>query len=468
MMTRVQRITFGYVVILTWCAKVMRASQVHLIDKDVSPQWYEDNYLKSWEVDGPFDVSETAVISAMKEEKLSREAAEKLIISIDKPYESTEDIESWFLTHSWSNFIEESLKLIMKHSSTHRRHKVYYSMFAGRIEYLKIHFKYTDLLLKLHIVDEVHVWDCVDQYNPGNMDFISKYIRDTEVDGYRLFRRPSNQNVISRDAATYLWGAYYKHYKNNLRYKDIDILIKADDDIVFIDLPGFKRFIHTIAKTAEITSAGRNNLHFPNIVNNDVSFLIQSKRMNSTVLNKWIRYYELFNKLQSPLDLSAGFTKYYEDISKPEPVTGKWSGTCNFPNFAYDMHKLFLQEPQHYISGTPSRLSPKAVQVKRRISINMFGGRFEFLRKLYKYLEDNCCDDEGNIGRYPTESRNQHFVHPDAVVVHFSFRAQNSMNETNKYKFLKIYDRIATEYTQLAANITYLLLNDTHHRLIEY
>ena len=40
-----------------------------------------------------------------------------------------------------------------------RRPRVFYAVFAGRRHFLAVHFKYTDLLLRLRLVSEVHLWD---------------------------------------------------------------------------------------------------------------------------------------------------------------------------------------------------------------------------------------------------------------------------------------------------------------------
>lgn len=40
-----------------------------------------------------------------------------------------------------------------------RRSRVFYAVFAGRRHLLAVHFKYTNLLLRLRLVSEVHLWD---------------------------------------------------------------------------------------------------------------------------------------------------------------------------------------------------------------------------------------------------------------------------------------------------------------------
>ena len=67
----------------------------------------------------------------------------------------------------------------------------------------------------------------------------------------------------------YLFQSFYKHYCTNKRYRPDDIIIKADDDIVFIDISRFDSVVNNIS---------HKHLYFPNIVNNDVGLVIQGNR----------------------------------------------------------------------------------------------------------------------------------------------------------------------------------------------
>ena len=67
------------------------------------------------------------------------------------------------------------------------------------------------------------------------------------------------------------------------RYRDSDIFVKADDDIVFIDVGKFGDFLQGVTY---------EHVHFPNIVNNDAGLAIQAARNAHPMVAAWVREYE--------------------------------------------------------------------------------------------------------------------------------------------------------------------------------
>ena len=67
------------------------------------------------------------------------------------------------------------------------------------------------------------------------------------------------------------------------RYRDSDIFVKADDDIVFIDVGKFGDFLQGVTY---------EHVHFPNIVNNDAGLAIQGARNAHPMVAAWVREYE--------------------------------------------------------------------------------------------------------------------------------------------------------------------------------
>lgn len=125
---------------------------------------------------------------------------------------------------------------------------IIFTCFAGRRGYLEILFKYIDELA----VDEVHIWD----YSRKESD--AQYISNFESK-YKIFH--------PKDKST--WTDYYTYYTPE-RYPDPDtVIIKSDDDIVFMNVDKFDSFIkHRIHdKNALILSAS--------VVNNPVCGIIQ-------------------------------------------------------------------------------------------------------------------------------------------------------------------------------------------------
>lgn len=98
--------------------------------------------------------------------------------------------------------------------------KVILTCFAGRKRYLEILFRYIDRLK----VDEVHIWD----YTRDQAD--AKWLKDNCR--YRMF--------WPEDKST--WKDYYTYYTAD-KYAQDDVIIKCDDDIVFIDTDQFETFV---------------------------------------------------------------------------------------------------------------------------------------------------------------------------------------------------------------------------------
>ena len=103
---------------------------------------------------------------------------------------------------------------------------VIFTCFAGRQGYLEILFKYIDELISKKLVDEVHIWD----YSRKESD--AQYISNFETK-YRIFH-PVDKST---------WTDYYTYYTPE-RYPDPDtVIIKSDDDIVFMNVDKFSSFI---------------------------------------------------------------------------------------------------------------------------------------------------------------------------------------------------------------------------------
>lgn len=103
--------------------------------------------------------------------------------------------------------------------------KVIFSCFAGRKRYMEILSNYIDKLVKMKLVDEVHIWD---------------YTR-LESDAQWLAERWGEKVYRVEDKSTY--SEYYSYYNKERYPEDDTILIKCDDDIVYIDVDNFSSFV---------------------------------------------------------------------------------------------------------------------------------------------------------------------------------------------------------------------------------
>jgi hypothetical protein len=131
---------------------------------------------------------------------------------------------------------------------------VIFSCFAGRERYLKVLIHYINQLVKQKLVTEVHMWD----YTRNDQD--ASFLR--EACGHFTILVPNSKES---------YADYYSYYKS-WRYPDPDtVLIKCDDDIVYIDVSRFQDFIDARRENKDAL------LFSPSVINNPVCSIIQIK-----------------------------------------------------------------------------------------------------------------------------------------------------------------------------------------------
>ena len=254
---------------------------------------------------------------------------------------------------------------------------VYFTIFAGRKRYLECLFPYVIRLLSEHIITEVHIWDYT--RDPSDAIYIQQFVEENK--GFRY---------IKPTMGLPQWNEYYLYYIN-IGYNDNDIIVKCDDDIVYIDTDQMCRYLNEIKP---------DGLYYPNIVNNDVCAYIQSK-------------YKVHNIFQD----SEIYSGYNDDDS---PLT-KWvGGWYALYDKAYRVHNAFLSNKKKF------RINAEPIFWQGRISINMFGGLYSTLKRYYQlFLVYGNNDDElffsRNIYRHTT---GKSVIVPFINVAHFSFKPQ--------------------------------------------
>ena len=188
------------------------------------------------------------------------------------------------------------------------------------------------------------------------------------------------------------WNEYYEYY-SNANYNDEDILIKCDDDIVFIDTKQMCKYIN------EIKQGG---IYFPNIINNDVCAYLQHKYGIHDII--------------SDKDI---YSNYGNDAV---PFTNWHGGWYTKFEMANDIHTEFLKNKEKFIINAPT------FPWKGRISINMFGCRFASIKEYFKlFLQYGNSNDEAYFSYYISNNINvSNYIVPFMNVSHFSFGPQNS------------------------------------------
>ena len=188
--------------------------------------------------------------------------------------------------------------------------RVYFSIFAGRQKYLTILFRYIFKLQSLNLISELHLWDF--SRNEGDSRFIQN------VSGFHNGRV---KYFPVRDKTR--WNEYYGHYATSLAYEEEDILLKVDDDILFLDVSNFSNYVCAIEP---------RNTHFPNIVNNDACAFVQTLHdVHNFLPAGEVDQGRLARGFDEPL------TNWFMDASKGVPI-----------------HRAFISNPNTFFVNAPA------------------------------------------------------------------------------------------------------------------
>jgi hypothetical protein len=258
--------------------------------------------------------------------------------------------------------------------------QVIFTCFAGRERYLKALVPYIERLN----VDEVHMWD----YTRNEKD--AEYLRKA-CSKFQIFTVADKSN----------YGEYYKYYTKE-RYPDpLTVIVKCDDDIVFIDTSAFDEFIKArrLATDAILMS--------PAVVNNPVCGVIMGQR-----------------------DILPGFSR--SDFGMDAVCANK-------------IHKHFLKNPKRFISEChrTDRFSELPSKAQYRFNIN-------FIAVLAKDLslfqnEEIVTDDEQFLGvTAPLLYQRNILLDLHFVVCHMAFTSQR-VQGYDEARHLEKYRSLALE-----------------------
>ena len=215
-----------------------------------------------------------------------------------------------------------------------------------------------------------------------------------------------NKGFYFMDTCEKSWKNYYTHYNNKI-YEN-DIILKCDDDIVFIDLHKLPDFINFI----------KNNdydLVFANTINNGVSAYYQQTK------------YKLIPKNLMDLELPGCYGgTLWESGQKAEILH----------NFFIENNKLFIEND----------FNNEHIQINGRYSINFFG----YKGKNWNKIQHCHTDDEYNLTvNYVKNNNFKNILYFNFCVSHLSFYRQvetgiNLTDLINKYNKLydKLYDKL--------------------------
>ena len=243
-------------------------------------------------------------------------------------------------------------------------------------DYIKYHFGIIDDILyvkksnKLLMVKKIH----------ENFKMQNIYFKTGFHVGHLKYEVSKNNKWHLMEICHKSWKDYYLYY-NSPEFKD-DVIIKCDDDILFIDIDKLPNYINFIKEnTADLT--------FANIINNSVC-----------------AYYQQMKYKLLPMDLielelpKLGFGELWNDGKKAEIL-----------------HDYFIDNYEKFISADINDI----IQIDFRFSINFMGFKGS---NSYKFISDND-DDEYHLTVTNTENKlSVNVMYGGLIVSHLSYYRQ--------------------------------------------
>jgi hypothetical protein len=197
------------------------------------------------------------------------------------------------------------------------------------------------------------------------------------------YNTTQNENFYLMDACEKKnWKDYYNYYNNPIYVNDI--ILKCDDDIVFVDLLKLPKFINFIENNDY-------DLVFANIINNGVAAHFQQNKYNLI-----------------PREL----------MKLEYPLYGQYGTLWESGEKAETLHMYFIE---NYNTFLEYDYKNEIIPINTRFSINFFGYKGKNWHKIC-----DCYDDDEHVltHYYPKEKNFKNILYPDFYVSHLSFYKQ--------------------------------------------
>ena len=274
-----------------------------------------------------------------------------------------------------------------------------FCIFAGREKNLIILHKYIEKLLFEKIIDEYHIFDFSRNIN-DSIFLLKEYERLLDLYDNRIVihnhlenkQRINNKIKILEKQD---WSPFYSVISEENFYKN-SIIIKCDDDILFIDCNGLKNAIEDRKKDT-------------------YSFLIHSNCVNNNIC----AYYQK--------NIFKNLTSYLSTY----PTGGILGILFENPKVAYSMHNFFVDECLKNIHNLYNFFI-EDVFINTRISINFILINGDDC----KYFKNTKYDDEYELSSYfPEKLFRPNKIKGDLITAHYSYALQEKVfNINNKLR----------------------------------
>ncbi len=208
---------------------------------------------------------------------------------------------------------------------------VYWTVFAGRREYLQLQEEYWVRLHQQGLVTEVHLWDFVHKGKnvpQSEMEPNRRWINEKakQYDFVKVLTEPQDPSCWPRQEC---FGSYYEYYGSHT--KPNDVIVKVDDDTLFVNISEFKCFVKFVHESRD-------------------TFLVSANIVNNAVIAH----------MQQSLGI---LPRSVGDFEYPEGGLGLYSSLYHSPEKAYSIHEYFLTHKSDFCQN-------KLLQIRQRLSIN--------------------------------------------------------------------------------------------------
>jgi len=277
-------------------------------------------------------------------------------------------------------------------------------VFAGRKAVMSLLLRYLDKMVQQCSVHEVHMWD---------------YAKDLYdhfwVKGLGRKRNGTEFQVMTHSVKGHEWNDVYEFYSSKksgsdrprwtprsaLAKRENTVLVKADDDIIYIDTSRFDSYVKYIQTHRE------KFIVHANIVNNGVTAYYQARHIQELRIQ--------------------GLDEYPGQDGQP----GAYGPLLNGGNRATELHKYFLSNRKKFSwsEGDGCLVYGKEAAARYglsgqgRFSINFFGARWEQWDNVYR-LAQSPKGDEVGISLEGSAEGKQQCIFTGFNVVHFGFYMQ--------------------------------------------
>jgi hypothetical protein len=292
-----------------------------------------------------------------------------------------------------------------------------FCVFLGREKNIKILHKYIELSLKENIIDEYHMFN-FSRNMEDNLYIKHEFNRLLSIFPNRVFLYNDNDNKNkTQENIQYQkvdWSPFYSKFSNELNDEN-SVIIKCDDDILFIDIYALKDAIK-------------------DRWNDKKSFLIHSNCINNGVC----AYY-----------LKDKFQKISHKISA-FPKGGLLGILFEKPEFAYAMHSEFTNELLDDLNNLNKYIIDD-VYFTTRISINFILIHGQDI----KHLINVKTDDEYELSsKIPERLLRPNKIKGDLITSHYSYKLQDRILLA-RHELIENYEKLCDKYMNEYKNISF-------------